>query len=109
MPRKPKRYWRIEIEQRQKIVFRCRLPGNLTENEIATVLQRLLCRELTAKEVIANSKRGVDAASLLHVRAEYPPRAKRTLVYLTHFPTHIASLWLASEIPDEPDIDQSSR
>jgi hypothetical protein len=31
MPRKPKTYWRIEIEKRHQVVFRRRLPGNLTK------------------------------------------------------------------------------
>ena len=67
MPRKPKRYWRIEIEERHEVVFRRKLPGNLTENEIGRILQRLACRDLSAAEIIACSRRKNWKTSLLRV------------------------------------------
>ena len=75
MPRKPKRYWRVEVEKRHEVVFRRRLPGNLTANEIGRILQRLACRELTAEEIVSSSRRGGWEASLLHLRYERPPKA----------------------------------
>ena len=104
MPREPKRYWRIEIGKRHAVVFRRRLPGNLTENEIGAILQRLACRELTAEEVITSSRRGGRDASLLHLRFEFAPKAARDLVYLTNIPGYVASRWLSEEIPDKPEV-----
>ena len=105
MPRKPKRYWRIEIEERHEVVFRRRLPGNLTENEIAAILQRLACRDLSVSEIISCSRRGKWKTSLLRVSFDSPPKARRPIVYLTNFPGYVASLWPSEEIPDEPEID----
>jgi hypothetical protein len=105
MARKPKRYWRIEIEARHEVVFRRRLPGNLTENEIGAILQRLACRDLSAAEIISCSRRGNWKTSLLRVSFDSPPKARRPIVYLTNFPGYVASLWLSEEIPDEPEID----
>lgn len=92
MSRKPKRYWPIEIEQRHEVVFRRRLPGNLTPNEIGRILQRLACRELTVEEIIASLRRGRCDASLLELRYEYPPKARRDFVYLTNLRGYVASL-----------------
>lgn len=105
MARKPKRYWRIEIEKRREVVFRRKLPGNLTVEKIAIILQRLACREFAAQTIIDNSQRKGWKTSLLRVSFERPPKGKRAMVYLTNFYGYVASLWLSSEIPDEPDID----
>jgi hypothetical protein len=102
MPRKPKRFWIVSIEERQKVVFRRRLPGNLSENEIAMLLQRLACRKLSANEIVNNSERGSKKSSLLEV--SFSQKGKRPLVWLTYSPLYTGSLWDAGEILDEPEI-----
>ena len=104
MAKRPKRFWRIEIEEGHVPVFRRILPGNLSENEVATLLQRLACRKLTANEIVGASLRAPKAAALLDVRFEHLPKAARPLIWLTTFPHFIASLWAADELPQEPEI-----
>jgi hypothetical protein len=42
------------------------LPGKMTESEVETVLQRLVCSDLTAAEILAASRRkGDDGYSVL--------------------------------------------
>ena len=56
------------------------------------ILQRLGCRELTVEEIIASLRRGRCDASLLELRYEYPPKARRDFVYLTNLRGYVASL-----------------
>jgi hypothetical protein len=50
-----KRYWVIEITKGSEPVFRKRLAGNLSNERITSILQRLASRDLTRSEVIAAS------------------------------------------------------
>ena len=65
MPAHNKRYWLIEITRRFEPVFRKRLAGNLSNQKITTILQRLASRDLTPSEVIAASIRNPDQISRL--------------------------------------------
>jgi hypothetical protein len=49
---KPKRYWRVEILNGSTTIFRKYVPGNLSDEEVATILQRLASRDLTPREVM---------------------------------------------------------
>ena len=74
MPAHNKRYWLIEITRRFEPVFRKRLAGNLSNQKITTILQRLASRDLTPSEVIAASIRNPDQISALGVRVDGPPK-----------------------------------
>ena len=102
MTTRSKKYWRIEIEERQQIVFRRRLPGSLSQIEIATILQRLVCRKLSPDEILNSSLRNPKKVSLL--APHFDRHAKRPVIWLEHFPHYVASRWGADEIPDEPEI-----
>jgi hypothetical protein len=104
MPRKPKRYWRIEIEQRREIVFRKDLPGNLSPEVIADTLQRLACRDLSAAQIVSSSIDGSNPLSL-RARRECPSTGDRMSVYLINYRGYTANRWLRDEIPNEPEID----
>ena len=105
MSKKPKKYWRIQIEQQHEVVFRRWLPGRTSNQTIATILQRLACRDLSAQEIIASSMPTGSKVPLLDVRLENPPKAKRALIYLINLQGYMASLWLESEMVDQPEID----
>jgi hypothetical protein len=100
---KPKTYWRIEIMEGTDVVFRRYLSGNMSDDEIALILQRLACRKLTADEIVAGSLRRPKRSGLLDCRFESTRTAKRSLVWLATFPKYIASKWGADE-PREPEI-----
>ncbi len=101
MAARNKRYWVIEISKRFDTVFRKRLAGNLSNLEIATILQRLVCRNLSPMEVIAASIRKPKRTSLLEFRVDGPPNGKRTMIWLPAFSDYTASYWREEELEDE--------
>jgi hypothetical protein len=99
-----KGYWVIQITERFETVFRKRLPGNLSNQEISTILQRLAARNLSPGEVIAASVRKPKRTTLLEVRADGPPHGKRGMIWIPTFPDYTASFWRADELGDYPEI-----
>jgi hypothetical protein len=89
-----RRFWRIEIDEKTNVVFRRLLPGHLTPNEIAVILQRLACRNLSRNEVVGASIRAPKRTALLDARFDGPPKGKRQMVWLPTFPHYIARLGL---------------
>jgi hypothetical protein len=102
---KPKAYWRIESIEGTNTIFRRTLPGNLSTDEIAIILQRLACRNLTPREIVSASIRKPRKSALLEYRVDGPPNGIRTMVWIPSIPNHIAGYWRADELPDKPDID----
>jgi hypothetical protein len=102
---KPKAYWRIEIIKHSSTTFRRTLPGNLSSDEIAIILQRLACRNLTPREIVSASIRKPRRTSLLEYRVDGRPHALRTTVWIQSMPEHVASYWRAEDLPEKPDID----
>jgi hypothetical protein len=103
-PARDKRYWIVEITRSSETVFRKRLAGNLSDGEVATILQRLASRELSPIEVIGASIRKPNQTSLLHVRVDGPPNGKRTMIWIPTFPAYTASRWRESELANYPEI-----
>jgi hypothetical protein len=106
MPSHNKRYWVIDITKRFDTVFRKRLPGNLSNQEVATILQRLASRKLFPEEVIAASIRKPNRTTLLEVRVDSPPHGKRKMIWLPALPDYTASYWREDELELEnyPEI-----
>lgn len=104
MPSKNKRHWVIDITKGFDTVFRRRLAGNLSNQEVATILQRLASRDLSPREVIAASIRKPNRAALLEVRVDGPPHGKRTMIWLPAFPDYKASYWREDELANYPEI-----
>jgi hypothetical protein len=108
MPAYNKRYWVIDITRRFDTVFRKRLAGNLSNQEIATILQRLASRDLSPSEVIAASIRKPNRTSLLEVRVDnHPTNGHRTMIWLPAFnEKYRASHWREDELAkaDYPEI-----
>jgi hypothetical protein len=104
MPPRSKRYWVIEIRSRFDTVFRKRLAGNLSNLEVATILQRLASRNLSPIEVIAASIRKPNRTSLLEFRVDGPPNGKRTMIWLPAFLDYTASYWREEELENHPEI-----
>ena len=99
-----KRYWVIDITKGAETVFRKRLPGGLSIREITTILQRLVSRDLSPKEVIAASSRKPRRTHLLEERVDGPPHGKRMMIWLPACPDYIASYWREDELADHPEI-----
>jgi|SRR5580693_2710801 hypothetical protein len=99
-----KRYWRIEILKGLEPVFRNYVPGNLSNYEAATILQRLASRDLTPREVVAASIRKPRRTGLLDFRVDGPPRGKRVMIWLPDCPEYVASYWHSGEIAEYPEI-----
>jgi hypothetical protein len=99
-----KRYWVIDIAKDYETVFRKWLPGNLSNNEIATILQRLASRELSAREVIAASIRKPRRTHLLEVSVDGPPHGKRTMIWLPQCLDYKPSYWREDELAEYPEI-----
>jgi hypothetical protein len=105
MPAHNKRYWVVDITKGSKTVFRKRLPGHLSTQEIATILQRLASRDLSPREVIAASIRKPRRTPLLEVRVDGPPRGgKRMMIWLPACPDYKASCWREEELAEYPEI-----
>jgi hypothetical protein len=100
----PKRYWVIEITDRFETIFRKRLPGHLSAQEITTILQRLASRGLTPREIIAASIRKPRRTHLLEARVDGPPHGKRVMVWLPECPDYKAGYWREEELADYPEI-----
>jgi hypothetical protein len=99
-----KRYWVIDITKGFDTVFRKRLPGNLSNQEVTTILQRLASRKLSPEEVIAASIRKPNRTTLLEVRVDGPPHGKRTMIWLPAFLDYKASYWREDELENYPEI-----
>jgi len=99
-----KRYWVIDITKGLDTVFRKRLPGHLSNQEIITILQRLASRDLSTREVIAASIRKPHRIDLLEPRLDGPPRGKRLLIWLPECPDYKAGYWREDELADYPEI-----
>jgi hypothetical protein len=80
------------------------LPGNLSHQEVATILQRLASRDLSPMEVIAASIRKPYRTSLLEVRVDGPPNGKLIMIWLLAFPDYKASYWREDELADRNEI-----
>jgi hypothetical protein len=104
MPVDNKLYWVIDITNGLETVFRQRLPGYLSTQEIATILQRLASRDLSPREVIAASIRKPHRTHLLEKRVDGPPHGKRTMIWLPQCPDYKASHWREDELAEFPEI-----
>lgn len=105
MPSKNKRYyWVIEITKGFDTVYRKRLAGNLSNQEVATILQRLASRHLSPMEVIAASIRKPNRTTLLETSVVSPPQGKRFMIWLPAFPDYRASYYREDELADRPEI-----
>lgn len=49
--------WRIEGRVGSECIFESTMPGNMSEKEIETTLQRLVARHLSAEEIVSASLR----------------------------------------------------
>ena len=101
------RHWMIEINHGHETVFRRHLPGALSEGEIATILQRLACRELSATEIIGASLRKPKRTNLLETSVAHPPNGKRTALWISLTSDFIAGRYSADELAAYPEIPQS--
>lgn len=99
-----KRYWVIEITRRLETIFRKRLPGYLSTQEITTILQRLASRDLTPREIISASVRKPRRTHLLEARVDGPPHGKRVMVWLPGCLDYKAGYWREDELDDYPEI-----
>lgn len=104
MPSSNKRYWVVEITKGFDTVFRKRLPGHMSNQEITTILQRLASRELSSEEVIAASIRKPKRTGLLDARVDGPPNGKRMMIWLPALNDYKASFWHEDELEDSPEI-----
>jgi hypothetical protein len=85
-------------------VFRKRLAGNLSNLEIAAILQRLASRNLSPMELIAASIRKPNRTSLLECRVDGPPNGERTMIWLPAFRDYTAGYWREEELENYPEI-----
>ena len=100
-----RRYWVIDITKGFETIFRKRLPGHLSTQEITTILQRLASRDLSPREVIAASIRKPRRTTLLEARVDGPPRGgKRTMIWLPACPDYKASYWREDQLNEYPEI-----
>ena len=93
MTSKPKRHWRIVGFDSQDRIFEGTAPGNLHENEIERMLQRLVCRHLSDGEVVAASLRSNhrgQARGLLCVNRDW--KGKHYTIAVGTNPHYVAAL-----------------
>ena len=99
-----KKYWIIEIFGKNlKPVLRKRIPGRTSEKAVSTILQRLACRELSPRELIAVSLPDC-IAPLLRVEISYPPQGTRTSIRIPAFPAYRAGRFSEDELDNLPEI-----
>jgi hypothetical protein len=94
-----KDFWRIEGYKQFDRVFQTRLPGNMSESEIVTIIQRLACRHLSEEEIVQASLRKNRRTSLLEPLIGRPPNGHRTTISIDHGTDYVASYWRAGEVP----------
>ncbi|MDP2620299.1 MAG: hypothetical protein Q8P46_08990 [Hyphomicrobiales bacterium] len=59
--------WRVQGFNSSEKIFERDMPGDLSEAEISTVLQRLVCRHLSPDEIIRASLRKGDPDYIVHL------------------------------------------
>jgi hypothetical protein len=100
----PKAYWKIEVQKRFETTYSRYLSGDLTENEITVIIQRLACRHLSEEEIISASLRKPKKTSLLEAARGGPPHGTRAVIWIDHGTTYLASRWKADELPEAPNL-----
>jgi hypothetical protein len=60
-----KGYWRIERLDRLDVTYERFVPGNLSEDEVTAIIQRLACKHLSEDEIIGASLRRPRRTALL--------------------------------------------
>jgi hypothetical protein len=79
-----KGYCRIECMNGFDVTYERFIPGNLSEDEVATIIQRLACKCLTEDEVIGASVRRPHRTALLETLRGGKPHGKRTTISIDH-------------------------
>jgi|SRR5579863_3780150 len=99
-----KSYWRIQRIDRFDVTFERFVAGNLSENEVTTIIQRLACKHLSEDEIIGASLRRPRRTALLETLRGGKPFGKRTTISIDHGITYMASYWRADELDSRPKL-----
>lgn len=97
-------YWRIERMDCDEVTFERFVPGNLSEKEVITIVQRLACKHLSEDEIIEASMRRPSRTALLETLRGGKPHGKRTTISIDHGITYMASYWRADELDSPPKL-----
>ena len=93
MTSKPKRHWRIVGYDSQDVIIESSAPGNLTEGEVERMLQRLVCRHLSDREVVAASlTRNHRGQAKVLLCVNHDRRAKHYTISAGNNPHYVAAL-----------------
>jgi hypothetical protein len=96
-PRKGQGHWRIEGIEGTTTFYEAVLPGNLNDDEITTIIQRLASRHLTEDEIIGASLRKNRRTALLEPLRSRGGPSSRHIISIDHGIGYVASYWRAGE------------
>jgi len=97
--RKGQSHWRIEGYDSTTKFFEAVLPGNLNDDEVTTIIQRLSCKRLSEDEIIGTSLRKNRRSSLLEPIVGRGGANARHSIFIDHGVSYIASFWKPGESP----------
>ena len=104
-PRKGQGHWRIEGIDGTTTFYEAVLPGNLNDDEITTIIQRLASKHLSEDEIIGASLRKNRRTALLEpLRSRGSPNSRHT-ISIDHGIGYVASY----RRPDEAVSRQTRR
>jgi hypothetical protein len=89
--------WVIEGYNSMVRTFVTVLPGNFSEGEIITIVQRLTCRHLTDDEIVSASLRKSKRNALLEPQINSGPNRGRYTISVSAGRDYIASFWKKGE------------
>jgi hypothetical protein len=95
-------HWRLYGYKRIEKVYEAVLPGNMTDAQVTTLVQRLACRDLTEDEIVGASLRKNKKSTLLDVQLGRGGPNSRHTISCGHTVSYIAGYWKAGEpVPGE--------
>jgi hypothetical protein len=100
-----KGFWKIEGYRQSEKIFSTRVPGNLSEERIITIIQRLTCKHLSEDEIVAASLRKPKRTALLEPIIGRPPTNKRINISIGHTVDYVASYWREDECQEPEELD----
>lgn len=88
----PKQLWKIEGFDGAQKIFEQTVDGELSQQEIAIILQRLVCKFLSEKEIVGSSLRKNHCDYLVHLEPQFDNALGRHHVMVGDNPHYIATM-----------------